>query len=140
MKIYNSLKVACLLLTIVVLCICSFGCADDNQQIRSVIEKFYQARVEYDYSKMVRYTADNYKFEMNEDAPFSSRIYIDTLGASGVEILFSEIDVREDFATAYYKLRALDENGEGLQSSFKTDLVKEDGKWKMKKTGTTGSY
>ena len=125
-------QITLLCLVIIMLLINSVGCADDNQQIRNVINKFYHQEWTSGYfeglnSDLVMPDYD-YVVGKNENALLT---YLKAKEAKEVKLRFSEIDVGEDYAVVEYRLIVMDTEGEQWSASFITQMIRDDGKWKL---------
>jgi hypothetical protein len=106
------------------------GCGDDSDQIRSVITKFYKTRANLSYVE--RWNSHLCTPSYHSDVGvYGALVIIASQDAKKVEVKFSDIDVREDFATAEYSVYVTERDGNERSASFTTKMVEDDGKWKM---------
>lgn len=135
MRFINPLRIVFLLLSITLLCLCSFGCAgDDNQQIRSVIDKFYHQFLVTQYLKGQndQLVLPEYVY-YTDDRPYAMLVHMEWTYKE-IEFRFSRIDIQEDYAMAYYTLIKTLEDGEERSAFLKSYLFKDNGRWKLKYT------
>lgn len=135
MKKRRVFLILLLCLVIIVTGVSFLGCGDDSDQIRSVITKFYKTRANLSYVE--RWNSHLCTPSYHSDVGLNGGLVIlSSQDAKKVEVKFSDIDVREDFATAKYNVYVTDHDGDERSASFTTKMVKDGGKWKMSFTSS----
>lgn len=103
------------------------GCAtkSDNEQIRDVITKYYNSDGIGQY-RLCTSNYNGYDYEAIMAALYSQ-------DADRVEIIFSSIDVNEDYATAEYRVTTYDNSKEIYERTtrLRSGLIRSDGRWKL---------
>lgn len=108
------------------------GCADDNQQIRNVIQKLHGTTIFY-LEEYDNFMLEDYS-QIGNEQPFTYSVILAAWINNDFEISFTNIEIREDYATADYHLVATDDEGDTNRAWLSTRLRRVDGKWKAQST------